>query len=43
MDIKKIDQPFINDFDYYLRADKNCCNNYVVKNMKNLSKIIHIF
>ncbi|WP_158800219.1 site-specific integrase [Pedobacter sp. L105] len=42
MDIKKIDQPFINDFDYYLRADKNCCNNYVVKNMKNLSKIIHI-
>lgn len=41
MDIRQVDQSFINDFDYYLRADRNCSNNYVVKNMKNLGKIIH--
>ena len=42
LDIRQIDQSFINDFDYYLRADKSCSNNYVVKNLKNLGKIIHI-
>lgn len=42
MNIRQVDQSFIGDFDYYLRSDKNCANNYVVKNLKNLGKIIHI-
>ncbi|WP_335337966.1 site-specific integrase [Pedobacter sp. PACM 27299] len=42
MDIKRVDQAFLNDFDYYLRSDKNCENNYVVKNVKNLGKILRI-
>jgi site-specific recombinase XerD len=42
MDIKTIDQAFLNGFDHYLRSDKNCANNYVVKNIKNLGKILRI-
>jgi len=42
MDIKSIDQAFLNGFDHYLRSDKNCANNYVVKNIKNLGKILRI-
>lgn len=42
MDIKAIDQTFVNGFDHYLRSDKNCANNYVVKNIKNLGKILRI-
>lgn len=42
VDIKRIDQSFINDFDFYLRSDKSCSNNYVVKNVKNFGKIIQI-
>lgn len=30
------------DLIYYLRSDKNCANNYVVKNIKNLGKILRI-
>ncbi|MBE8712698.1 recombinase [Sphingobacterium sp. KB22] len=40
--VKKIDQSFITDFDFYLRSKKSCSNNYVVKNIKNLGKIIQI-
>ena len=42
MDIRTIDQAFLNGFDHYLRSDKNCANNYVVKNIKNLGKILRI-
>ncbi|MGY3054162.1 hypothetical protein ACVWYG_002365 [Pedobacter sp. UYEF25] len=42
MDIKSIDQTFVNGFDHYLRSDKNCANSYVVKNIKNLGKILRI-
>lgn len=42
LDIKQVDQSFINDFDFYLRSERDCNNNYVVKNIKNLGKIIHI-
>lgn len=42
LDIKSIDQAFLNGFDHYLRSDKNCANNYVVKNIKNLGKILRI-
>ena len=41
-DIRDVDQAFLNDFDYYLRSDKNCANNYVVKNIKNLGKILRL-
>ena len=39
MNIRQVDQSFIS---YYLRSDKNYANNYVVKNLKNLGKVIHI-
>ena len=42
INIRNVDQAFLNDFDYYLRADKSCANNYVVKNIKNLGKILRI-
>lgn len=42
MDIRHINRSFISDFDFYLRSDKNCANNYVVKNIKNLGKIVHV-
>ncbi|SHE56087.1 phage integrase SAM-like domain-containing protein [Pedobacter caeni] len=42
MDIRHINQSFISDFDFYLRSDKSCANSYVVKDIKNLGKIIHI-
>lgn len=42
MDIRSIDQPFLNGFDHYLRSDRNCANNYVVKNIKNLGKVLRI-
>jgi site-specific recombinase XerD len=42
MDIRSVDQPFLNEFDHYLRSDKSCANNYVVKNIKNLGKILRI-
>ncbi len=42
VNIRSIDQTFINGFDYYLRSEKNCNNNYVVKNVKNLGKILRI-
>lgn len=42
MDIRNIDQAFLNGFDHYLRSEKNCANNYVVKNIKNLGKILRI-
>jgi hypothetical protein len=42
MDIRTIDQAFLNGFDHYLRSDKNCANNYVVKNIKNIGKILRI-
>ena len=42
INIRNIDQAFLNDFDHYLRSDKNCANNYVVKNIKNLGKILRL-
>jgi hypothetical protein len=42
IDTRSVDQAFLNGFHHYLRSDKNCANNYVVKNIKNLGKILHI-
>ena len=36
MDIRTIDPAFLNGFYHYLWSDKNCANNYVVENIKNL-------
>lgn len=43
IDIKKIDYSFLNDFEFYLRTEKSCCNNSAVKYIKkNFGKIIRI-
>ncbi len=42
IDIKKIDQSFISDFEFHLRTENNCANNTAVKHLKNLGKIIRI-
>ena len=42
IDVKKIDHEFISSYDFYLRSEKNCCNNTAVKYLKNFKKIIRI-
>ncbi|MEO6671271.1 MAG: site-specific integrase [Ferruginibacter sp.] len=42
IDIKKLDHPFITDFNFYLRTEKNCNNNSAVKYIKNFRKVIRI-
>ena len=42
IDMRNIDIAFLNEFDYYLRSEKSCANNYTVKMIKNLGKIINI-
>jgi site-specific recombinase XerD len=42
VELNKIDNQFITDFDYYLRTVRNCENNSTVKYMKNFKKIVRI-
>lgn len=42
IDIKKIDNAFICDYEFYLRSVRNCSNNTAVKYIKNFNKIIKI-
>lgn len=42
IDIKKLNHPFITDFNFYLRTEKNCNNNSSVKYIKNFRKVIRI-
>lgn len=42
IDIKDIDHQFITSYDFYLRSERNCCNNTAVKYIKNFKKIIRI-
>ena len=42
LDIKKIDNEFISNYEYYLRTVRNCANNSAVKYIKNFGKIIRI-
>ena len=42
IDIKKIDHEFISAYEFYLRTEKNCCNNTAVKYLKNFKKIIRL-
>ncbi|QQL51196.1 site-specific integrase [Mucilaginibacter ginkgonis] len=40
--IKAIDHEFITSYDFYLRSERSCGNNTVVKYIKNFKKIIRI-
>ena len=42
IDITKIDNAFICDYEFYLRSVRNCSNNTAVKYIKNFNKIIKI-
>ena len=42
INIEKVDNAFVNDFDYYLRTTNKCNNNSTIKYIKNLGKIIRI-
>lgn len=38
--LSRIDLSFINDFDFYLRYNKNCNNNSTIKYIRNFGKIV---
>jgi site-specific recombinase XerD len=40
--LNEINPMFINDFEYYLKVTRKCCNNTTVKYIKNFKKIILI-
>jgi len=40
--LHEINPMFVNDFEYYLKTKRNCCNNTTVKYLKNFKKIIRI-
>ena len=42
INIEKVDNAFITDYDYYLRTTNKCNNNSTLKYIKNLGKIIRI-
>lgn len=42
INLTKIERPFLNDFDFYLRSQTNIGNNSAVKHTKSLSKILKI-
>ena len=42
IDIQKIDYAFLNDFELFLRTERDCNNNSAVKYIKNFGKIIRI-
>lgn len=42
IDIKLVDNAFINDYEFYLKSERDCENNSAVKYIKNFGKIIRI-
>jgi integrase len=40
LDVKRIDFQFVTDFDYYLRSEIGCANNYTVRTVKTLRQIV---
>jgi len=42
MDVTKVDNLFITEFDFYLRSKCGCANNAAVKHIKNFGKVIRI-
>ncbi|MFC4213532.1 site-specific integrase [Pedobacter lithocola] len=42
MNIKKINRPFVNDFEFFLRTENKCSGNTAAKYLKNFGKILRI-
>lgn len=42
LQLKEISPMFINDFEYYLKVNHECCNNTAVKYIRNFKKIVLI-
>ena len=42
IDILEIDYDFVQQYDFYLRTERDCCNNTTVKYLKNFQKIVNI-
>lgn len=42
IDIRKIDNAFISEYDFFLRSVRKCANNSAVKYIKNFGKIVRI-
>lgn len=42
IDIREIGHEFITDYDFYLRSERKCANNTVIKYIKNFKKIVRI-
>jgi hypothetical protein len=40
--LNEITPMFVSDFEYFLKTNKNCCNNSTIKHLKSLKKIIRI-
>lgn len=42
IDIREIGHEFITDYDFFLRSERKCANNTVIKYIKNFKKIVRI-
>ncbi len=42
IDVKKINNEFISEYDFYLRSVRKCSNNSAVKYMSNFGKIVRL-
>jgi hypothetical protein len=40
--LNDVNTMFVNEFDYYLKTTRNCCNNTATKYIKNFKKIVRI-
>ncbi|MEI6766373.1 MAG: site-specific integrase [Bacteroidota bacterium] len=40
--INEVTPMFVSDFEYYLKKNRNCCNNTAIKYIKNFKKIVRI-
>ncbi|CAM3978193.1 site-specific integrase [Flavobacterium weaverense] len=40
LDIKRVDFQFVTDFDYYLRSEIGCANNYTVRTIKTFRQVV---
>lgn len=42
INLNEITPMFVSDFEYFLKTNKNCCNNSTIKHLKSLKKIVRI-
>ena len=42
IEITQVDHAFVSGYEFYLRTQRNCCNNTAVKYLKNFKKVIRI-